>query len=283
MAQRMADKFTSLGGEILLKKQAVKIDVENGKATQTLFCDGNKIRADYIILTTEPSVTFEKILPVKMPKELKADYENKRLTRFSAIQTAFACDLPALPFSADYIFELPVKYREILKTERLIIREFSHEPSFAPSGQTVIQSLTFCLENTAKDFIELRKKDKNAYNAKKQDIASAVLLAITEKFPSLNGHLKLLDVWTPASYNRYTSSQIGAFMSFAFSSRILPTRKSNRIQGLNNVIIASQWLQNPGGLPLALQNGKYAIETINKLASRSLHAQKLALKKPVKA
>ncbi len=282
MAQRMTNKFLSLGGEILLKKQAIKIDVENGKATQTIFGDGSKIRADYIILTTEPSVTFEKILPVKMPKELKSDYESKKLTRFSAIQTAFACDLPSLPFSADHIFELPIKYRKILKTERLIIREFSHEPSFAPSGQTVIQSLTFCLENTAKDFIELRKKDKNAYDNKKQEIASAVLLAITEKFPSLCGHLKLLDVWTPASYNRYTGAQIGAFMSFAFSSKVLPIRKSNRIKGLNNVIMASQWLQNPGGLPLALQNGKHAVETVNKLASLAPTPQKKTLTKPIK-
>lgn len=283
MAQRMTNKFLSLGGEILLKKQAVKIDVENGNATQTLFSDGSKIRADYIILTTEPSVTFEKILPVKMPKELKADYENKRLTRFSAIQTAFACDLPTLPFSADYIFELPIKYRKFLKTERLIIREFSHETSFAPDGQTVIQSLTFCLENTAKDFIELRKYDKNAYDNKKRQIASAVYLAITEKFPSLCGHLKLLDVWTPATYNRFVGSEIGAFMSFAFPSKVLPIRKNNRIKGINNVVMASQWLQSPGGLPIALQNGKYATETINKLEERKVSTAKSIVTKPIKA
>ncbi len=283
MANRMADKFSSLGGEIMLKKEAIKIEVQNGNATSVLLSDGSKIRADYIILTTEPSVTFEKILPVEMPKEIRSDYQDKRFLRFSALQTAFACDISNLPFSADYIFELPIKYRKILGTKRLIIREFSHESSFAPSGQTVIQSLTFCAENIAKDFIGLRQKDKHAYNYKKHEISNAVLSAITEKFPSLTGHLKLLDVWTPATYNRFIGSEMGAFMSFAFPSKVMPRRKNNRIKGLNNVIMASQWLQNPGGLPIALQNGKYAIETVNKLIAYKVHTPKHIVAKPVKA
>ncbi len=282
MAQRMTNKFLSLGGELLLRKRAIKIDVENGKATQALFDDGTQIRADYIILTTEPSMTFEKILPVKMPKELNSDYNDKRLIRFSAIQTAFACDLSTLPFSGDYIFELPIKYRQTLYTKRLIIREFTHEKSFAPIGHTVIQSLTFCAENISKDFIKLREKDKKEYDRKKQEIASAVIFAICEKFPSLKGHIKLLDVWTPASYNRFIGTEIGSFMSYAFSSKILPARKNNIIKGIDNVVMASQWLQIPGGLPLALQNGKIAADTVNKLAKRKVHSSKRLVVKPAK-
>lgn len=36
------------------------------------------------------------------------------------------------------------------------------------------------------------------------------------------------------------------------------------VKGLNNVFIASQWLQSPGGLPVAAATGKFAVQRILK-------------------
>lgn len=269
MAQRIADTFKALGGELLLGKELVRLDVNGDKVTNALFSDGTKIRADYVILTTDPAVAFEKILRIDMPDNLKKLYSNERLFRFSAVQTAFACKTTSLPFSADYIFQIPQKYRAILGSKRLVLREFSHENTFAPSDCTVIQSLTFCSEDTAKRYIDLSTKNKDEYHEKKREIANAVRSAITEKFPSLEGKIELLDVWTPASYNKFVGSQIGSFMSFAFSSKVIPSALDNRVKGINNLILASQWLQAPGGLPIALNNGKNAIVTIEKLQRKT--------------
>jgi phytoene dehydrogenase-like protein len=273
MAQRIANRFKETGGELLLGKELIKITVENGTATSALFSDGSKICADYVVYTGDLASVFDSILPIRMPQNLKHCYENERLIRFSAVQTAFACDTDNLPFSADFIFELPQKHRSIIKSKRLIIREFTHDKSFAPRGKTVLQSLTFCSEDTAKRLIELNKKDNDAYLTEKEEFAKAVLDAITEKFPELSGKLHLLDVWTPATYKRYTNAEIGSFMSFAFSSKVIPSALSNMVKGVDNLILASQWLQAPGGLPIALNNGKHAINTIEKLEKRATKTQ----------
>lgn len=268
MAQRMAIKFRNAGGEILLRKEAIKIETKNGQAVSVLFADGTQIRADYIILTQDPSAVFGKILKADMPSQLKACYNNKKMQRFSAFQTAFACDLPSLPFSGDFIFELPVNLRKIIGAKRLVLREFSHEPSFAPNNCNVLQSLTFCNENTCKNLIELYEKDRYVYDKTKQNFADAVMQATVKQFPTLDGHLRLLDVWTPATYRKFTNAEIGSFMSFTFPSRLIPRRLDNRIKGIENVIMASQWLQTPGGLPIAATIGKHAIETVNKLEAK---------------
>ena len=52
------------------------------------------------------------------------------------------------------------------------------------------------------------------------------------------------------------------FMSFTLPSKTLPLRFSNKIPGLSNVFLASQWQQLPGGLPIAAESGKLAAETI---------------------
>ena len=164
------------------------------------------------------------------------------------------------------MFPLPWQYQKLLKTPYLILREFSHEPSFAPEGKTVLQTLTFCNEKTAREWIAL-KENKAAYRQKKRELAEAISTAICEKLPQLRGKLQCLDVWTPATYHRYTGGEAGAFMSFILPKNKLPFPISASIPGLKNVFLATQWQQAPGGLPTAATLGKQAAEIIQKKES----------------
>ena len=87
---------------------------------------------------------------------------------------------------------------------------------------------------------------------------------IANKYPELNGKLNCLDVWTPATYRRFVNSEIGSWMSFALPPRTLPLMMKNKVKGLKNVILATQWLQAPGGLPIAASSGINAIKTVLK-------------------
>ena len=78
--------------------------------------------------------------------------------------------------------------------------------------------------------------------------------------------MSVLDTWTPATYKRFTGSEIGSFMSFAFTERRLPLRISGEIPGIDNVLLAGQWLQLPGGLPIAAMTGKLAAEKAVKIS-----------------
>lgn len=268
MAERMSKRFKELGGELLLRKEAIKVNHENGKASSVTFADGTTIDADYVILTADPAVVFKKLLDIPMPKQLENKYQNTHLRRFSSYQCAFACDLAEIPFQGDFIFEVPTEYRSMLHMNQVIVREFSHEPSFAPEGKNILQTLTFCYEEDAMKFIELRNQDKQAYRRKKQEIADLLMYLLVEKLPQLQDKLTCVDVWTPATYKRYTDSEMGSYMSFALPSKMLPTRASNRVKGLSNVILATQWQQIPGGLPIAAEGGKIAVETIVKQESK---------------
>ena len=91
---------------------------------------------------------------------------------------------------------------------------------------------------------------------------------IEEHFPQLKDKLKCIDVWTPATYRRYTDTEIGSWMSFALPSKMFPLRAGNAVGGLSNVVLATQWQQPPGGLPIAAEGGKLAIQTILKKERR---------------
>lgn len=272
MANRITDRFKSLGGELLLKTEAVGIEHEKNKALAINLSNGEKITADYVVLTADPAVMFNKLLDVPMPNQLKKLYRDPKLHRFSSYQCAFSCDATELGFSGDLMIEIPPKYHSLLRTESFALREFSHEKSFAPEGKQILQTLCFCDEKRSREFINMRN-NKHTYDAEKQELAATLKGLIEAKLPHLKDKLTCIDVWTPATYQRYVDSEIGSFMSFALPKGRLPIRQSNRIKGLDNVILATQWQQMPGGLPIAADGGKKAVETINELEFQRYQAK----------
>ena len=262
MAERMINRFLSLGGKLQLRKGIAKINTNKDTAESVTFDDGTTATADYVIVATDPAVTFGKLLSKKlMPKALKKQYNNPRMDRFSSYHCAYSCDASELPFSGDIMLEVPQEYRTELPTDYLLLREFSHEKSFAPEGKNILQTMIYCKEAEARKFISL-SKDKSAYKAKKKRISEIISKIITDKFPSLREKVNCIDVWTPATYRRYVGSEMGSWMAFALPPKMIPKKLDNRVKGLKNVILATQWLQTPGGLPIAASSGKRAIQAI---------------------
>lgn len=264
MAKRMERRFTDLGGTVLPASEVMHIETRGSLATCITLADGTQEHGDYFVLTTDPQITFGTIIGCAMPKALTRLYKNSRLFRFSSYHCAFSCDTDTLPFKGDYIFEIPEEFHKKLHTSHLTLREFSHEKSFAPRGKSIIQTMVFLNGALAKEFIKLRCNPQK-YQAKKQELSSITEDLIVNHFPELKGKLKCIDVWTPASYKRYVNSEIGSYMSFVIAPGYLPTSKHYQLNAFKNVFLATQWQQPPGGLPIAAEAGKMAIEAICKL------------------
>ena len=89
--------------------------------------------------------------------------------------------------------------------------------------------------------------------------ASAVEERLLLQFPKLRGHMEFLDCWTPLTYERYCNAYHGAYMSFITRKGVKSFRVKGVVKGIKNLYIASQWIMAPGGLPVAVTAGKFAI------------------------
>lgn len=268
MVQRMVQRFSELGGKLCLRLGVDKINTQNGVARSVTLDNGEVQTADYVVVTADPAVAFGGLLDRSlMPGYLRRHYKRADMPRFSSHHCAFACQGTDLPFEGEITLQIPEQYREVLCGEYLMLREFSHEKSFAPEGKSLLQTMIYCFEEDAKAFIEC-KKDPERYKQRKAQIAQAVEACILHHKPSLEGRLTCLDVWTPATYERFIHSEMGSFMSFVLPAKFLPLRRSGKIQGLSNVFLATQWQQPPGGLPIAAEVGKIAIKKINRRTGR---------------
>lgn len=255
MAGRVAKRFKDLGGSLKLNKKAHKINVDGNKVVSVTFEDGETLQADNVVVTFEPKMFFEKMTDKKMPTIFEKIY--KKFKRFSTIQAAFSIPEDSVMFNGSMTFDIPFKYRNILESDKIVLRESSYEKSYNKEGRKVLQTMIYVDEEKAKHFVHLSKENKEFYKLEKEKLGNIQKEMICELFPSLKkDDIELLDNWTPGSYSRYVGTEIGSWMSFIIPAKKMPTFVKNKVKGFKNLYLASQWNMMPGGLPFAALSGK---------------------------
>ncbi|MBQ9781844.1 MAG: NAD(P)/FAD-dependent oxidoreductase [Clostridia bacterium] len=267
MADNILNTYLSLGGKIELNCGVKKANIVNGKVLSITLDNNKDVYLDYLIATGDTKFIYNNLLNVEMPSKLKKWYNNKDALLFSSMGIAFKVDKEKVPFLVDCSFNIPFKYKKELKILHLNLREYSYDDAFISNGKTIIQTLTFLNEQECLKFINLRK-NLTQYKIEKERICNLYKNCIESVLPSLKGSIEVVDCWTPATYKRYNNSKIGSWMSFVVPKNTIPLKCSNLVKELSNVIVASQWLSAPGGLPICVEQGYLAVKNLTKLAKK---------------
>ena len=265
MALRMAKRYQELGGKLHLNTPVEKVLI-NGKKAEgiLLMADAGKseqkrIEADYVICATDLNHTFTQLVDDSyMPKALRAQFEKREAYPVSSgFHVAFAVEDTVEEIKETNIFSCRPLTVGVTTADRMSINNYSYEPSFAPAECTVLQSQFIQTEEDYAYWMELAK-DKEAYRKKKEELSAEALARVLEQFPELKGKIRILDAWTPATYDRYCNAYRGAYMSFVITKGAKNVTVPGCLKDLKNLFIASQWQMGPGGLPTAAAMGKFA-------------------------
>lgn len=268
MLNRIAARFQEMGGILHTNTPVKRILVEGKKACGVELEDGRSVKADIVISAVDTSFLFDKLIDRRfMPKRLKKAYEDSDAYPVtSGFQTAFAIDSD---FSAKgtVFFDCEPFSVGPMKISRLSVKSYAYDKSFAPEGKTVLQSN---IVQGDKDFAWWKSLSAEEYREKKAELVKLVTKAIVSEFPELDGKIELLDSWTPLTYQRYCNAYHGSYMGFMTTSKSKAIRFKGVVKGIDDLYIASQWIMNPGGLPVAVAAGKFAVQRI-------LHKQKKSM------
>lgn len=264
MTLRMQKEMERYGGKVFTGKGVKQIIIEGNRATGILLEDGTKVACDYIIPACDTSVTFGKLLPESyMEPLMKSMYENREAYPvYSTFQVAFGLDCEEELLPAECTWEDPAFAFVEGMGKRVTIKSYGYEPSFAPKGKQIVQTLQGGSENVFEYWSELYK-DKESYTKKKMEVAELTMQQVEKQFPEFKGKLSIIDVWTPMTYVRYCNAYKGFYQAFMLSkdSAKIPY-PSAAIKGLDNVVLGGQWLNPPGGLPGAAIAGKFAVQRL---------------------
>ena len=269
MTLRIVKRFKEMGGVLHTNTPVKRIVIEGKKAKGIELMDGSLVEGDEVISAVDTDLLFGKFIDRKyMPKALSNAYEQRKAYPVtSGFQAAYAIDDD---FSVDdtLFFDMePVKVGD-KEYKRMFIKNYAYDKSFAPEGKAVLQA---DINQTDDDYEFWSSLTKEEYKAKKAEIAEEMTKRIVSEFPELEGKIELLDCWTPLTYNRYCNAFHGSYMGFVTTVGNKQMSFKGVIKGVDNLFVAGQWVMSPGGLPIALVSGKFAVQRILKRMKRDIN------------
>ena len=269
MSLRMEKKFKDLGGKITYGKGVSRIILERKTAAGVELEDGSIVSGDYIIPTVDTHLLFGRMLPeTYMPKELKEAYNNpKAYPATSGFQVAFAVPVDFNEGETIFIDIDPVEVGSS-KFDRMYVKSYGYDNIFIKDGRQVIQT---CITQSDSDYEYWKSLSKEEYAALKDRLTAEVEARIVKAFPALEGKMEHLDSWTPLTYERYCNAYHGSYMSFITTPEGKQIKMKGTIKGINNLYVAGQWTNSPGGLPVAVASGKFAVQRILKKNGRDIN------------
>ena len=268
MSLRIVQKFKDMGGILHTNTPVRKIIIEKKKATGIELEDGTVVKADEVISALDFSFLYDKLIDRKyMPKNLKKAYENRKAYPVnSGFQVAYAIDDT---FSADdtVFFDCEPLSIGSQSFSRMSVKCFAYDKSFAPEGKTVLQANIVQYDADYEFWSSLSREE---YKQKKDELSKELTKRIIKVFPELEGKIELLDCWTPLTYSRYCNAFHGSYMGFITTVGNKQMRFKGLVKGIDNLFLAGQWIMSPGGLPIAVISGKFAVQRILKRDGRSI-------------
>jgi phytoene dehydrogenase-like protein len=272
LALRMKDKFISLGGEIIYNTEIKEAVISHKKITGLKTNKNEVITGDFYIFAHDIKHIFDQILNGQYQSKpyISRFKDQKRYPLASNlyVSLAYQGNMDHIPRTLRF----EVSENSILQNnnpiKHLQMTHYSYEKTFAPEGHSV---MTFAINQFLPELEYWQELSKNnlLYQKKKQEIGKFVLSETEKRFPEMKGKLILLDVATPKTYERYCNAYLGAFMGFMPTTKGKPLNHNGKIRGINNLLISGQWLQPPGGLPVALLTGKDTIMRLCKMDKKT--------------
>ncbi len=268
MSLRIVNRFKELGG-ILHTGKGVKEIILKGKKTEGIILeDGSVVKADHVISAVDTDFLFGKLIDRKyMPKDLARAYEKREAYPVTTgFQIAYA--IPADFLGEDTIFfDIDPVTIGTRTFSRISVKNYAYDPSFAPEGKAVLQANL--IQNDA-DYEFWSSLGREEYIQKKAELTDEITSRIIKEFPELEGRIEHLDSWTPLTYNRYCNAYHGSYMGFVTTVGNKQMRFKGVVKGIDNLYVAGQWVMSPGGLPVAVVSGKFAVQRILKKQGRSI-------------
>ncbi len=260
MAQRMADRFTGLGGHIEYKTHVDRIVTTNDKAVAVI-CNGKELLTDAVIVTTDAMTAIDSLFdpPFHEP------WTDVMRSVTKPILDTFLClgvetDLSDLPENFLLPLDTPINFAG--EAHNILgINNYASFEGYAPKGCSALTAV-FLADTNTYSFWKNAKQD-GSYEQKKKEFAQMVMDRLSEKFPQLRNRFSTWDVATPLTYERYCGTYKGSWMTIMEPNKPQANYplKSESISGL---YFAGQRMQAPGGVPIAVTTGRTAVQHLCK-------------------
>jgi phytoene dehydrogenase-like protein len=262
LARAVERRFVDLGGTTEYRAKVEKILVEGGRAVGVQLADGRQERCDIVVSAADLHATVYDMLGGAYADDQVrgwfSDFAPYPALLFVGV--GVAREFPEIPFSSS---GLSLGLREPLQiggetVTRLELRIRNYDPTMAPPGKTIITAFI----PADYDYWTNLAKDGPAYEAEKKAVADAVVKVLDGRFPGLADQVEVVDVASPATFERYTGNWRASFEGWQPTPATLTLQMPLSLPGLDSFYLAGQWVAPGGGLPSGVMTGRQVTQLI---------------------
>lgn len=226
---KLAERFQSLGGELLFSNEAEKIEVKDGTVSGVRLKGGSALIESGIVITTiDPKVAMHRLLGDEHLPEKYLQQLRKTIMSPSSVNVALGLDDKIDMTKLDLDYPYNVVSTGLGTAEKLFDAFLAGDHGFSEDcfhAAVICPSLTTGAGNTVtirstpwamNGWKELREKDYEKYRMKKEKWAD-FLIDIAERYfiPGLKKHIVVKDIASPATYSRFSGSPTGSIYDIA--------------------------------------------------------------------
>ena len=263
-ARRVAERFKSKGGTLLLNHEVQKVIYEKNQAKAVLFSDGTSCECDDLILACDLNYALHHLVPEEaIPKHFLAMESNpKDYPANTGFTLAYSLPKSIQPFPKQMDFTCEEYSFHGLKVTHIPLRNYQFDPRLSEGKDRVL--FTVLLPATEEAFEGWSKLRPEDYAQAKKDLLNHVGSLIAGYLGVKESDVHPLDAATPKTYARYTNAYKGSYMSYVSTKKNRRLMHRGTLPHLQNVFLSGQWLMPPGGIPIALFTGKHAAYRVSK-------------------
>lgn len=263
LAFNVRNTFVKLGGKVVTNAEIDHILVENNTAKGVVLKNKTIVFSDYVISSCDGHHTLYDLLQGQYEdKYFEERFNNRKdYPLNSGMQVSYKISKSLYNYPKMLNFAIaPYKIAD-MEIKDITIRNHSFDNTLNKSGATI----TILLDSTDGVYDYLSSLSKEDYLKEKENLGRHLLDQICIYTNLSKDEIELIDVTTPLTYERYTNAYHGSYMSFITTKKSKGLMRKGLIKGLNNFAMAGQWIMSPGGLPIALFSGKFAVVRITKM------------------
>lgn len=260
--ERIKDTYLAHGGKLHLHQDVNELIVENNHICGVRLGNGTIETADYYIPACDVHFTLDTLLggKYKIDQMARRDADKEHFPTYSAFLITFRTkkDISSVNHNR-YVQCTP--FTVLGNTyDMLYLKHFGYDEKLAENNDyTVVQTL---ITTDERQFDELKAMSHDDYVACKQNVANIFIKKLQETEPDTYGDLELLDVASPLTFTHYVNAYKGTFMTYMLTKYDKQMIIRNDILPIDNLALAGHWMMVPGGVPIAVMQGKFAAMTI---------------------
>ena len=220
VADSLAKSITDLGGKVLIRQQAEKIECNTSQATAVITTDGQRYEADLVISAIHPARTVELIdSHLLRPAYRQRMKEVRNTTSAFTVYLKFRKDMVPYMNSNLYIYRGDTvwncaDYDQQTWPKSLLYMHFCHEqhPRYAQTGEILTYMNFEEMRPWLGTTIGRRGEDYEMFKRRK---AEKLIDALEQEVPGIRSQIEQYYTSTPLTYLDYTGIPDGAMYGVA--------------------------------------------------------------------